>query len=290
MISIIICSANPEHLHAVSANIKETIGVKYEILAFDNSAQQKGICEVYNKGVQDANYSIVCFIHEDVELHTPSWGLKVIEAFSKNDRLGLLGIAGSSYKSFSPSGWDSTAMREKINFTNLVQKYKYAQSKSERILKTQHVSGSTSVAVVDGVWLCSKREILTQHPFDQQLLKKFHGYDIDISLSIGQTHNVEVTSEVLLTHFSEGNYNKEWVKEMLLLHKKWMAHLPVNKAGLTKSDCIKCEKKAFKSFISTMRKSGYSSSSCIWVLNESGIRDKFGWGVYAALLKKCLTA
>jgi len=228
-------------------------------------------------------------MHEDVELNTSNWGHHVIDAFRENERLGLLGIAGSSFKSYSPSGWDSTYMRDKINYSNLVQKYKYAASRKDDLLVNKSHNRTTPVAVIDGVWFCSKKEILSEWKFDQQLLRKFHGYDIDISLALGQRFEVAVTSEVLLTHFSEGNFNKEWIKEMLLLHEKWKPQLPVNIAGLERSEIINCEQHAFKSFISTMRKSGISSLSCIQVLNRSGVKRKFGWGIYARLYLKCLS-
>lgn len=289
MISIIICSANSELLKTVKSNIDKTIGVEHEIIAYDNSDAQRGICEVYNEGARDAKYNILCFMHEDVELNTPEWGARVLEAFGENERLGLLGIAGSSFKSYSPSGWDSTCMRERINFSNLLQKYKYSASRKDDALINKSAKSTTLVAVVDGVWFCSRNDILLEIKFDQQLLRKFHGYDIDISLAIGQRFDVAVTSDVLLTHYSEGNFNKEWIEEMLLLHEKWKPQLPVNVAALERSEIIKCEQQAFKSFITTMRKSGISSLGCIQVLNRSGVRRKFGWGIYARLYLKCLS-
>src|SRR6478672_9571285 len=122
MISIVISSASTQLLKAVKDNIKQTIGVDHEILAYDNSTGERGICEVYNQGIHDAKFGLLCFMHEDVELNTSNWGHHVIDAFRENERLGLLGIAGSSFKSYSPSGWDSTYMRDKINYSNLVQK------------------------------------------------------------------------------------------------------------------------------------------------------------------------
>ncbi len=289
MISVIICSADADFLSKVRINIKETIGVPFEILAYDNSNGRQGICEIYNQGVRDAKYNILCFMHEDVEIGSLLWGQNVLTSFEENTRLGLLGIAGSSYKSFSPSGWDSSYKREKINYTNLVQQYKYSGQRSEQELISQNISPLETVATIDGVWFCSRKEILEINTFDQKLLKKFHGYDIDISLSIGKNHDIAVTFDILLTHFSEGNFNKKWVKDMLLLHEKWKSFLPVNKAGFGLLEAKTCEKYAFKSFITTMRKLGISSSSCIGVLNRSGVRRKFGWLLYARLYIKCLS-
>ncbi len=37
-----------------------------------------------------------------------------------------------------------------------------------------------------------------------------------------------VVYDILLEHFSEGNYGADWVKATYLLHKKWSADLPLN--------------------------------------------------------------
>lgn len=50
MISVIIASADKAFLAKVSEDIKNTIGVEFEIIGFDNANAEKGICEVYNIG------------------------------------------------------------------------------------------------------------------------------------------------------------------------------------------------------------------------------------------------
>ena len=290
MISVIICSASVDFLTSIKSNIAKTIGVTFEVLAYDNSEGQRGICEIYNQGVKDANYEICCFVHEDVAFNSIGWGAEVVQAFEKNVRLGLLGIAGSSYKSLSPSGWQASQVPAKINFINLIQQYKYIE-KAE-VVKYCNVSSEdfAKVAVIDGVWFCGKKDILTKYPFDSLLLKKFHGYDIDISLTVGAYFDICVTFKVPITHFSEGNFGSDWIKAILLIHEKWSKALPVNKATLNDSEMKFCEKKAFKSFVNTMRKAGYSSYTCLKVLNRSGIGKRFGALLYFRLMIKCLSA
>ena len=290
MISIIICSASVDLLTRIKSNIAKTIGVPFEVLAYDNSKSQRGICEIYNQGVSDAKYEILCFVHEDVEFNSIGWGAEVLLTFEENMRLGLLGIAGSSYKSLSPSGWQASQVPAKINFINLTQHYKYIERAEE--VKYSNVSSEdlAKVAVIDGVWFCGKKDILTNYPFDSLLLKRFHGYDIDISLLVGAHFDICVTFKVPITHFSEGNFGSDWIKATLLIHEKWRQTLPVNKSSLNESEVRFCEKKAFKSFVNTMRKAGYSSYSCLKVLNQSGLRKRFGALLYFRLMIKCLSA
>ncbi|MES2873173.1 MAG: glycosyltransferase [Bacteroidota bacterium] len=290
MISVIICSASVDLLTRIKSNITKTIGVPFEILSYNNDKGQRGICEIYNQGVDDANYEILCFVHEDVEFNTIGWGTEVIQAFRDNGRLGLLGVAGSNYKSLSPSGWQATQFPARINFINLTQQYKYKEKATEVKYCNESSKDLAEVAVIDGVWLCGRKDILTKYPFDSLLLQKFHGYDIDISLTVGAHYDICVTFKVKLTHFSEGNFGKEWVKSILLIHDKWRQFLPINKSLLSTSEMESCEKRAFKSFVNTMRKSGYSSYSCLKVLNQSGIKQRFGTLVYLRLVVKCLSA
>ncbi len=290
MISIIICSANAALLNNVKENIYRTIGVPCEILGYDNSIAQKSICEVYNQGVRDANYNILCFMHEDIMMETPAWGVEVSSIFTNNPRTGLLGIAGSSYKSLSPSPWYGSTRSERINYLNVRQKFKYSVKGDQLKYNNPNTLSLSKVSVVDGVWFCGKKEIMLKYPFDDDLLKKFHGYDIDISLLIGQYFDICVSFNILLTHFSEGNFAKEWIEETLLVQEKWKSILPVNKAGLAVWEMRMYERFAFKSFINIMKKSGYSSYSCIKVLNNSWVLKKFGWLLYTRLYIKCLSA
>ena len=66
---MIICSARPERLQAVTRNIEATIGVEYELIAVDNSVEGRGICAVYNEGASRARYPFLCFVHELSLIH-----------------------------------------------------------------------------------------------------------------------------------------------------------------------------------------------------------------------------
>jgi hypothetical protein len=53
-------------------------------------------------------------------------------------------------------------------------------------------------------------------------------------LQVSKTHHAVVTYEVLLEHFSEGNYDQTWIEETLKLHKKWINYLPIDLEGAIK--------------------------------------------------------
>jgi hypothetical protein len=253
MISVIISSSNPEYLSAVKKNIEETIGVPYEVLAVDNAAGEKGICEVYNTAGAKAEYDVLCFMHEDVILHTQDWGKKVVETL-RDSEIGLLGIAGSTYKTLTPGGWAPPGLNASQYKTSFLQRFKFIDKDPVHELYNSGNERLCQVAAVDGVWLCTKREVFNEFKFDDQLLTRFHGYDIEYSLQVGRKYKVAVTFEVLLEHFSEGNYSEEWLQAMLLLHEKQRSHLPISIDEMSKKEARQVEKVAFKEFMTHVAK------------------------------------
>jgi hypothetical protein len=106
MISIIICSVHPSLFILIEENISKTIGTPpFEIIKIDNTNNQYGICTAYNTGAAAAKFPYLCFVHEDVIFRSMNWGEELISFFEKNQETGLIGIAGSKYKSLSPGSW-----------------------------------------------------------------------------------------------------------------------------------------------------------------------------------------
>lgn len=250
MISVIIASAKEELLANVSENIEKTIGIDYEIIAIKNADGVMGLCELYNLGAKQAKYEVLCFMHEDIEIKTKHWGAIVIEVFNKQN-LGLLGIAGSTYRSFTPSGWfPPLQFGTKPWRINIEQDSKYSQRSRKHDYYNPNNEQLSEVACIDGVWFCTTKTIALANKFDEDLLKGFHGYDIDFSLSIGQHHKILVTYDILLYHASEGNFNSDWLRELIKVQQKWDRILPINCNEFSEREITILEKKALKKFLS----------------------------------------
>lgn len=253
MISVIISSASKACLEQVKANIESTIGLPYELLAFDNAGAKMGICEVYNLGAVKARYDILCFMHEDLEIETLNWGQEVISTFESNVNLGVLGLAGSAYKTYAPSGWDVEGNQANtVRYINYVQAYKRVDKPAELIYVNPTGASLAKVACVDGMWLCTRKQIALAKPFDQELLKGFHGYDVDFCLNVGQEYEVMVTFKILMKHFSEGNFNEQWLLELLNVQDKWKSILPVKAQELSDDVALQFETKAYRSLVGRM--------------------------------------
>jgi len=252
MITVIICSVNASLLNRISQNIEETIGVPYELLAINNREKPRGICAVYNEGARKAKFECLCFVHEDVQFNTNGWGLSLISIF-KNPAWGLIGLAGAAHKPKLLSGWGAQGLKERMVKINLIQHFR-----EDRLPKLQYENtyreNLSEVACVDGVFLASTKSILEKTPFDENLLKGFHGYDLDISLAIGQHYKVGVTFDILAEHFSEGSLNKDWLESSMLVHKKWSENLPKTVIPITKRERKNCEKRSFRYLLSILKK------------------------------------
>ena len=259
MISIVISSVNKQNLENVRQNIANSIGVPHEIIVFENGEGDKGICKIYNEGARVANFDILCFMHEDIIIKTPNWGTAVINDFARNKSLGLLGIAGSSFKTQAPSGWGTPVYEVDTNFYNYEQHFKHSGKKSMYAYHNPRDKKLEKVVVLDGVWLCTTRAVLSNCRFDEDLFKGFHCYDLDFSLTVGQYFDVAVTFDVLLEHFSEGGYNREWFFDTLKLHEKWQAELPKTIEPISDKLTAKMEKRALLRILFKMFQLGFTS-------------------------------
>jgi len=226
MISIIICSVDSKRLDLLKKNIDRTIGVPYEIIVIENSKNLYGICSAYNEGGKKSIFPFLCFMHEDVMIDTENWGILVCKYLS-NPTIGLIGVAGGDAKSLVPSSWSVPVYSNEIS---IIQHCKYTQQEPKKIRTTRNASNSASsqVVVLDGVWMCTRKEIFDQFRFDEKMLKGFHGYDIDFSLQVGSQYKLLVVFDVELHHYSEGSPGKEWLDASIAISNKWKQQLPVS--------------------------------------------------------------
>jgi glycosyltransferase involved in cell wall biosynthesis len=226
MISIVICSARPDRLAALRQNVEETIGTPYEIIAIDNTSNRYGICAAYNQGGARAQYPFICFMHEDISFATPNWGKRVIRHFSDTNT-GMLGMAGGDAKSLVPSSWSSCMISNEIN---IFQYFHADRRPPEHHLVTGPPAPDIKKRVValDGVWLCTRKEIFDQYKFDEVNFPGFHGYDIDYSLQLVQHYHLYVVFDILIHHYSEGKPDRTWMNSARRVSRKWRHMLPVS--------------------------------------------------------------
>lgn len=231
MISIIISSINNSLLKQVTNNIKNTIGVPYEIISYNNSIQNYGICKVYNICAKKAKYKFLVFCHEDILFHTINWGAELITLLS-NIKNGLIGAAGATYKSEFCTPW--TSVPHEFYRMNAIQRYTNGNIIKHSINPKNEVN--SKVAVIDGFFMATTKKIFKEIHFDEEYLKGFHLYDIDYSYKISKKYNILISHKILIEHFSQGNMNKNWFKESIRWHKRHKHYLPITIDNQTNID------------------------------------------------------
>lgn len=222
MLSIIICSRTQNISIVLTENIKNTIGCNYELIVIDNSKNIYSIFEAYNIGIEKSKGEYLCFIHDDILFHTIGWGNIVNRLFNENEQFGLIGIAGATVKSKTPTGWWDC--EEKYKFINIIQHFPTKEKQLQQVgFKNANFKESV---VVDGVFLALKED--TKVSFNQNL-SGFHNYDLNIAYEIiSKGYKIGVTNEILLEHFSIGNPNLEWLLSSIKIHKIYMQILPLS--------------------------------------------------------------
>ena len=206
-------------------------------------------------------------MHEDIRFHTVGWG-QVVANILQDATIGVVGITGGLYQLAAPAAWwgcGPVLCRE--NVLNV-----FPDGHKEMDLHNPENATLTDAAVVDGMWLCSRKEVWERYPFDEKTFTDFHFYDVDYCTELF-LHGLRVciTFEVLLEHHSRGSVNDMWVRNALKYQAKRQGQLPFGPVTIPAVRQRQLELKALQEFTGRL------------------IRGKFSRRVVARYLQKCLT-
>lgn len=237
MISIITSSISQEQCELFKSNIQQTIGnVPYELLIHDNRETHWGLCKLYNYYATKSQFDILCFLHEDIIFHTYNWGEIIIDFFNNTPQAGVLGFAGTTLKTKTLSNWYTSRSTTRQCMIQLLP---------DKTKKNQQFNPDkelySPVALLDGLALITTKKIWSKYPFDEDLFRGFHLYDLDFSMQIAQHYTNYVCHTILVEHLSSGSFSKEWYNESLKFHKKWDKMLPFYVHPYSKKIIQRCE-------------------------------------------------
>lgn len=238
MISIIVSTYKPENFNSFSENIKQTIGVEYELIAINNPGIM-GLCEAYNKGISQAKYPYLCFSHDDIKINTSGWGQIIINQFNNDKDTGIIGIAGEGYKPWIPTGWFFSFL-SKSRRINLTQASPNTHELNKLYYNPQNKTFD-NVLVIDGCWFCTTKKIANEFHFDDTTFTGYHYYDIDFSLQVSRKYLVLISYNIDIEHFSYGNYSKDWIIETFRFNNKWKKFLPLSQIRTNKEEIAENE-------------------------------------------------
>lgn len=240
MISLIVCHRNKIQLANFKSSADKTIKGEYEFVIIDNSQNKYNIFEAYNLGVKKAKGNYLVFCHEDILFHTESWEQLLINHFTADNKLGLIGVVGGTALPAVPAPWWNYH-NANTHYINVIQHWKNLDNinkweVNKRIgtsNKFHHSNNPTGniineVVAVDGFFMACPKSMFTEITFDEDTFKGFHCYDIDTCLQvINKGYNVAVVHDILIEHTSEGNVNKQWAEAAINCARKWKTNLPI---------------------------------------------------------------
>ncbi|SDE07963.1 glycosyltransferase [Niabella drilacis] len=255
MLSIVISSYREAFYAAIEKDIADTIGsgIIYELIQVKNPGLM-GVCEAYNKGLDQSQYPYVLFLHEDLLFNTKGWGYVLLDIFKQNEKTGLVGVAGGQYKSRAPSGWwgiDDNAkyvyVRHGSKEENELMRYGFGIQTQEHLIR---------VLSLDGLFIALRRS--TGLRFNEQL-KGYHQYDLAISIDAHLKGYEAVCTDLIdITHYSMGNPDKSWVESADLFFDLYAPYLPLYiTPGMTQLEKTQLEKKNYIEFIANAWNVGF---------------------------------
>jgi len=269
MISIIVCSKNKLLSEAFKNNIANTVNVDYEIIHIDNSESQYSISSAYNKGVIESNYPYLCFVHEDVKFHSHNWGNNLIVHLQRPNA-GIFGLAGRDIVTRVPASWKVT-----LDSVNIIQSYRSKKRRSKtRFLPKKFNLSFRSVVLLDGVFMCMRRELMEKIRFDEEI-EGFHGYDFDICIqsSIAGYSNF-VMYDIVLEHFSKGTPDVCYYRNLIKIFRKWNNQLPLTSENISSKQLSKIrqiEEKGLYRLLVKMVRRGFSTKEIIAEITFFGL-------------------
>ncbi len=266
MISIIICSINPERLKAVSHNISQTIGVEHEIIAIDNKVEQLSICAAYNKGAEQAQYPYMCFAHEDILFHTDGWGHTIIEKLQEID-CGVIGFAGSLLKTRALTGWSINRALSRVCFTENVPSGRDVQ------VYNPYDEKYSEVVTLDGLCLFVRGDVWAKVRFDSDTFQGFHLYDLDFTTAVKVAGYRNYTCyNIDIEHLSAGNFDHKWHSAAEIYTEKWKDMLPIYVGEYTDRELKMLETRMYNGITYQMIKRRVVSRQKGWEMVKSCFR------------------
>lgn len=233
MISIVICSRHSSISNELLQNINSTISVPYELIVIDNSKNNHNLFSAYNEGWKRSQYSIICFMHDDIIYHSIGWGKTCINHFLEKN-VGMIGTVGTSYLSEIPSPWWAGGIKLIHTGSDIIYQNNIDTDKNTLINRNQPVINpynelKSEVVVLDGLWFCIRKDLFSEISFDEKLFGGFHFYDLDISLQIKMKgYKVFVIYDLVIEHISDSKYDKKWIFSCIRFYKKWKNNLPIS--------------------------------------------------------------
>jgi GT2 family glycosyltransferase len=222
MITIIYSThKDKEYNNKFKQHLLQNVGLKdVEILEFENF-NQYSLAEVYNKGISQSKYNIVCCVHNDIKL-SKNWGKELVKDFSNHPDFGIIGKAGSAHFPSSGVYW------EKMKQTMVGHVYHQPPGQKKWVNKySSKFDHVVPVVTIDGLFMSFDKTKI-KHLYDETI-GRFHFYDHTFCLkNYLEGVKIGVTFSFDVTHESVGKPNEEFFESKSKFLQEFSSHLPLD--------------------------------------------------------------
>ena len=227
MISVIVCHKDKKHLEEFKISLKETIGTEYELIVINNIKSDYYLTGAYNEGVRRSKGNFLVFVHEDVRFETNNWGKILIKIFEKNNKTGIIGVAGCNILLQNAQWWfpGKDYMFGKVIHESNGKIWKSIFSENK---------GEHEVVVLDGVFIACRKEVLDKEKIQwDEDFDNFHFYDLSFCIPfIQKGYKNYVTYNISIKHFGMGTITPEWEHYRHVFVNKFLDILPLKTSPL----------------------------------------------------------
>jgi 2-polyprenyl-3-methyl-5-hydroxy-6-metoxy-1,4-benzoquinol methylase len=197
---------------------------------------RRGLSEIYNDRIASVELAeILVFIHDDVWIDDFFFAERIVDGLTAFD---VLGVVGNRRLTEQQTSW---AFMDDQFTTDVRENFSGAIAHGKQPFGTVEFLGSSpeSCAILDGLFLAVKKQMLLRRgvSFDPQF--DFHFYDLDFCRTASLRGLRLGTWPIALTHQSGGAFNSpQWIEKKLLYRKKWSATIARDETLASTTDLI----------------------------------------------------
>jgi GT2 family glycosyltransferase len=176
------------------------------------------MCEACNRGVRDSRGDIVVFAHDDVEIASPDFAPRLLDALDAADVAGIAGTSRITGAAWAASG--PPHIHGQVG-------YRGDGGRIELVVFGLDAPLRTDAQALDGCFMAARRHVLADVHFDEATFTGWHLYDVDFTVSAWLAgFSVAVCEDLLVIHQSRGQYDERWKRDAQAFAAKHRAALP----------------------------------------------------------------
>jgi hypothetical protein len=223
MITVIVCSRRDPSVTLHERNVKKTAAGPIDYIRIDNRQPGRGICSVYNDGVEKTRNDILVYMHEDAFFMEAGWDA-VLEKKFADPSVGLVGVAGTQYLFAEHPGWVA-AGRPFIKGQVI---HETSNGATFHLTVFSWNKDDSDVVAVDGLFFAVRRSLFERIRFDDTMFDGFHFYDLDLCMQVRKTNRLIVTPDIVVKHQSGGSFDAAWQSYAQRFLFKYRPELPAS--------------------------------------------------------------